>query len=255
MQIIEQFVNARNLIVGNEINRLGIGSLGEKTLHAVLKHTFEPDASKHEIKIGGFFADIVNLNGITEVQTRSFNALRKRLAFFLENYIVTIVYPIAQRKWLVWIDPETGECTKRRKSPKTGKACEILDELYRIKPFLTHSNLRLRLVMLDIIEYRNLNGWNKDRKKGSSRFDRIPEDIHDEVEINDLEDYVKLIPDGLPKVFAVKDFFEKSGLSLKKAGTALNVLKYVSAVVQVGKNGRALLYEATNSESSHHKED
>ena len=30
----------------------GVGTLGEKTLHAVLKRMIEPDMSRHEVKLG-----------------------------------------------------------------------------------------------------------------------------------------------------------------------------------------------------------
>ena len=68
-----RFEAARNKIVGTDREKKGIGTLGEKTLHAVLKHYFEPDSSFHEIRCGTFFADIFNAEGITEIQTRSFN--------------------------------------------------------------------------------------------------------------------------------------------------------------------------------------
>ena len=64
----------------------GIGTLGEKTLHAALKAYYEPDAESHEIKIGRYIADIVGENGIIEIQTQSFDKLRKKLeAFFIRH--------------------------------------------------------------------------------------------------------------------------------------------------------------------------
>lgn len=239
----KQFENACRLIVGNERERVSIGTLGEKTLHAVLKHTFEPDETKHEIKIGSFYADIQDDNGIFEIQTRSFNAMRKKLAFFLENNIITVIYPIAYRKWLVWLDNETGEATKKRKSPKVGTVYEAFYELYKIKQLLTHPNLRLCLVFLDIAEYRNLDGWSKDKKKGSSRYERISESFVDMVYINNTKDYSKLMPNDLPEKFFAKDYKKASGLNLHNAQTALNVLKHVGSVVQTGKQGNALVYE------------
>ena len=80
---------------------------------------------------------------------------------------------MAQKKYLVWIDNENGEVTKRRKSPKTGNAYEIFFELYRIKQFLTHPNLRFKIVLIDLAEYRNLDGWSKDKKKGTTNGDRV----------------------------------------------------------------------------------
>ena len=167
------FENACNLVLNNRFERTSIGTLGEKTLHLVLKFALEPDQANHEIKVGNFYADIKNENGIIEIQTRNFNTLRKKLTLFLEENIVTIVFPVAQKKYLLWIDNENGEVTKRRKSPKNGSAYEIFFELYRIKQFLTHPNLRFKIILINLVEYRNLDGWSKDKKKGA-REKRLP---------------------------------------------------------------------------------
>jgi len=223
----------------------GIGTLGEKTLHSVLKHYFEPDASRHEIKIGGFVADILTEDGIIEIQTRQFDKLRGKLARFLEDGKVTIVYPVARTKWLIWLDKTTGEATKKRKSPKTGAAYEVFPELYKIKNELCHPNLTLCIVLLELEEYRFLDGWSKDRKKGSTRYDRIPSAITDALYIRCPGDYQALIPQELQRDFTVKDFRAASGLSLYSSGIALTILHTVGAVRRTGKNGRSYVYERT----------
>ncbi|NLT15021.1 MAG: hypothetical protein GXY05_11835 [Clostridiales bacterium] len=238
------FRQACDTVINKErLSSGGIGTLGEKTLHSVLKNYFEPDESCHEIKIGRYVADIVTENGIIEIQTRQFNALRQKLAFFLEQSIVTVVYPVAEIKWLLWIDESTGEVTKRRKSPKIGKPYEIFYELYKIRSLLSHPGLRLHIVLLELEEFRTLNGWSRDKKKGSTRYDRIPVDILGELNINNINDYAKLIPEELGSRFTVKDFKAASGLSLYTAGLALNVLNTVGAVVRTGKKGNAYVYE------------
>ena len=50
--------------------RSGIGTLGEKTVHAVLKDYFEPNSEYQEIKVDGYFADIARKGEIFEIQTR-----------------------------------------------------------------------------------------------------------------------------------------------------------------------------------------
>lgn len=226
----------------------GIGTLGEKTLHAVLKLYLEPDESKHEIKISSFVADIAGENGIMEIQTGSFGSIRKKLSNFLDFTTVTVAYPIAHTKWLVWIDPETGTATKKRKSPKRGSEYNAFYELYKIKQLLNHPNLRLRLLLIDMEEYRYLNGWSYDRKRGSSRYERIPTALVDEIMINAPEEYHKLIPPGLPEQFTSRDYMRSTGLSLRGAQTALHVLRHVGSVEHVGKQGKLYIYEAVNSE-------
>ena len=144
----------------------GIGTLGEKTLHSVLKRYFEPDTSCHEVKIYGFVADIVSDGRIIEIQTRQFEKLRRKLECFLARSDVTVVYPVARTKRLVWIDEATGECTKKRKSPKTGRPYEVFPELYKIKSLLTNQRLCICIALVDLTEYRYLNGWGRGGKKG-----------------------------------------------------------------------------------------
>lgn len=225
------------------LSRKGIGTLGEKTLHVVLKRYMEPYESSHEVKVGSYIADIVGENGIVEIQTSGFDKLRNKLAAFLEVAAVTVVYPITSTKLLIWIDPETGEVTSRRKSPKRGTAFEAFYELYKIKMLLNNPNLKLHILLIDMEEYRNLNGWSHNRKRGSSRYERIPLALVDEVKIECPQDYLKLIPVGLPDRFTSKDYQKATGLSLGGAQTGLNVLSHVGAVRQVGKQGRLNLYE------------
>jgi len=225
----------------------GIGTLSEKTLHSILKNYFEPYPENHEIKVGGFVADIVSEKGIIEIQTRQFNKLLKKLNAFLEVCEVTIVYPIAEIKWLHWIDLETGETSKKRKSNRKGMPCDIFFELYKIKSVLKNPRLKLCICMLEIEEYRYLNGWSKDKKKGSSRCDRIPVNIFNEINIEYTEDYKKLIPDGLAKEFSAKDFAKKSRLSVSHSQIALNVLNFLEVVTRIGKKRNAFIYQINES--------
>ncbi len=236
------FQNACERVVDSKKEGSGIGILGEKTVHAVLKNYLVPDQSCHEIKVGNFYADIVNENGIIEIQTRNFDKLRRKLEAFLTLSPVTIVYPIPHTKWLRWVNEETGEVSPPRKSPKSGTPYMVFPELYKIKNYLLHPNLRLHIVLIDLEEYRLLNGWSQDKKKGSTRNDGIPTGLVEEIFIQNTEEYKKLIPDTLPESFTSKDYQKAAGLRTRSAVTALNVLHYVGAVKRVGKKGRAYLY-------------
>lgn len=238
-----RYLKACNKIIDADRVKNGIGTLGEKTVHAVLKNYFEPDESKQEVRIGNYVADICSEAGIIEIQTRNFNTLRKKLSAFLETGPVTVVYPIPYIKWLRWIDEETGETTDRRKSPKKGTPYAAFYELYKIKEHLLHPNFNLCLILIDMEEYRLLNGWSRDRKKGSTRYDRVPLGLKEEIWIQDRSDYKRLIPDSLEEEFVSRDYKKASGLSLSQAQTALNVLYYTGAVERTGKKGNAYCYK------------
>lgn len=237
------FSRACDQIINKERIRDGIGTLSEKTVHAVLKNFYEPDPAHQEIPVGNYVADILRDGEIIEIQTRNMNAMRKKLDYFLDTYPVTIVYPIIHTKWLYWIDEETGEVSQKRKSPRTGSRYDAFYELYKIKPYLNHPQLQLCLPLIDVEEYRLLNGWSKDRKKGSTRYDRIPRALVDEIYIGRPEEYACMIPEGLPAEFSVKEYAKAAKLALRYAQTAVQVLKYVGVIEHIRTENRAYIYK------------
>ena len=96
----QAFDAAKEKIIGKSHNDKGIGTLSEKTLHAVLKMYYEPDEDNHEVAIDGYYADIYNEHGIIEIQTRQLNKLRDKLSVFLNEYQVRVVYPMPYEKYL-----------------------------------------------------------------------------------------------------------------------------------------------------------
>ncbi|MEG2441736.1 MAG: hypothetical protein RSB37_09515 [Acetivibrio sp.] len=240
------FQAACDKIINKDRERKQIGVLGEKTVHAVLKNYMEPDSRYHEIPVEGYYADIAREDEIIEIQTRNFNTLRRKLDVFLERGYVTVVYPIPYIKWISWMDVETGEVSSKRKSPQKGSPYMAFSELYKIKTYLTHPNLRIHIIEMNMEETRLLNGWSQDKKKGSTRFDRIPLEIIEEVLIDTPKDYKKLIPSCLKSGFSSKEYKKATGLSQSKAQTALLVLHYVGAVNRIGKQGNTYLYEVAD---------
>jgi hypothetical protein len=236
------FLQACDEVIGQQQGLNGIGTLGEKTVHSVLKHYMSPNHLNHEIKVGGFVADICTGNEIIEVQTRQFNKLRRKLQMFLTFAPVTIVYPIPNTKWIRWVNPQTGEISPRRKSPKAGSPYSIFPELYKIKEYLVDPNLKLKIMMMDLEEYRFLDGWSADKKKGSTRSDRIPTELVKELDIHGIAGYQLLIPESLDYEFTSRDYKKASGQSLQISRTALHVLNYIGTIERTGKKGNTLIY-------------
>ena len=233
-----EFERAKQKVIGADRKRQGIGTLGEKTVHAVLKHYYAPDEGLHEIPVGQFVADICTGAEIIEIQTRSFQNMRKKLEAFLPLGPVTIVYPIPHVKWLSWIDEETGETSAPRKSPKRGNAYQAFIELYKIRPFLSDANLKFRFDLIDMHEFRLLDGWSRDRKRGSNRYDRIPERFVEEIRVDQRADYRQFLPDGITEPFTTKDFAARAKIPVRLAQTVLLILTDLAVVKRTGKEGR-----------------
>lgn len=241
------FSEACYKMIGALQGQNGIGTLQEKTIHSVLKYYYAPNPAYHEVKIGQYVADICVDGEIFEVQTRNFNTMRSKLDYFLQEHDVTIIYPVAHTKWLSWMDMETGELSPKRKSPKTGTFYKIIPELYRIKMFINRPNLHFIITLIDVEETRYLNGWNKTKKRGSSRMDGIPVGIYDEVRIDTMADYCKFLPETLTDCFTSKDLAKAAKITPGLASTLLNVLLETKVVERTGKTGNSYIYKRTQA--------
>lgn len=238
----DAFEQAKLKVLLKQNDPHGFGTLQEKTVHAVMKLYYEPNEDCHEVPIEGYIADIYNGGHIIEIQNGNFNKLRPKLAAFLPLYHVTVVLPIPHYKWLIWMDEESGELSKKHKSPVTGNVYHAFPELYKIKQYLGHPNLSFAFPLIDMDEYRLLNGWSKNKKRGSSRYDRMPLSLFDEVLIERTEDFMQLVPYELSDAFTVREFAQAAGIHKDLAGVALPLLTYMQILVRTGKRGREYLY-------------
>lgn len=216
------FEEAKLKILGTQRQRLGIGTLAEKTVHAILKNYYEPREEKQEVPLAGYVADIFTGQEVIEIQTRQLYKMKEKLSVFLALYPVTVVHPIPREKWLIWVDQDSGALTPRRKSPLKGSPYTAFTELYGIKMFLNQKNLRLRLALLDIEEYKLQNGQRKGRKKGAASYDRIPLEFVQEVTMDSREDYLQFIPPDLgDEDFTSKDFAQAARIKIPLAQTEI----------------------------------
>ena len=149
-------------------------------------------------------------------------------------------------KYLVWIDPLTGEVTERRRSPKKGSVYDVIPELYQIKYTIDNPRMNVCLCLLEAEELRLLDGYSNGRKKGATKDDRIPISLRSEVLLSEPYDYRLFIPDGLPEEFTSADFSKAAIIPRKTAQTALNLLSYLGLVQKTGKGAKNTLIYKTN---------
>jgi hypothetical protein len=222
--------------------RYNIGTYKEKKLHIILKKYFESDDSFHEVPTNGFIADIRRGKEITEIETSGFSGLSPKLSAYLPEYKVNLVYPIAAKKYVSWIDPETSEISKRHISPKKQTVYDALFELVRILPHVSDPNLRILVPVLEVDEYRMLDGWSYNRKRGSHRFERMPTNLIDIIEISTDRDYLKYIPENCSDVFGASEFAKGCKIDSRSASAILKVMEARGVLVRVANKGRAYQY-------------
>lgn len=240
------FAAARNRAIAELSEHSTIGTLSEKLCHRILKLYIDPNEQNHEIPYLSFIADVKNEQGIFEIQTGSFLPLVKKLEKLLPHSKVTLVHPIYVTKTLFWYDRSTGELSEPRKSPKKGRLTDALPNIAPLGDLISHPNLTVRLMLLAAEEYKCLDGWDKTRKKGSSKIDRIPTSLVGEYVIASIDDVRAMLPQ-LSDTFTAKDFRRVLRLQGRRAYFALKLLLDQGIIEKVGTQGRAFLYKMSQN--------
>jgi hypothetical protein len=236
----ERFQNAANEIMNHQKAAMGIGTLSERSVHAVLKRYYGSDAAS-ELPLAGFVADILTDRGVVEIQTHNLRLLRRKLEAFLALMPVTVVHPVAIRHRALRIDLETGIIEKPRTLPRKGSVYEAFVELASIRDLLDRPNLRIVLPLIIVDDIR----IKRPLKKGSKLVDRMPSDLIDEIVIESPGDYRRFVPDNLPESFTSEDFAKAAGIHRSLAQSFLLVADSLGVLQRVGKTGNAWLYQKT----------
>ncbi len=223
----------------------GIGSLGEKRLHSLIKHFLCEDSDYHEVGVLNtrFVADVCVGNEIFEVQTGPFYPMVKKLAHYLEhtNHTVTVVHPILWVRSLSWIDPRSGTVEPPRRVPKEHTEA-LLSELYCLIPYLNNPRLRVRLLYLEARDFKTKDARGG-HGRGARRYDCIPLSLLGERLFASPEDYACFVPPELPDRFTVRDYSEHTGVRGRDAYSAVRVLSALGFFRESGKEGRAMAFE------------
>ena len=109
--------------------------------------------------------------------------------------------------------------------------------------YLKHPNLKVKIVLIDMEEYKLLNGWGEKKKNHASKYDRIPKKIEKEILIERKEDYLQFVPYDLEDHFTSKTFSKAAHISQNLATVVLNIMDYMEVVERTGKEGRAYVYQ------------
>jgi hypothetical protein len=224
-----------------------IGTLREKRLHACIKRYLCPDETCHERPVGDLLredgakprhmvADILTEGHILEVQTGGFFPLREKIGWYLTHTPcrVTVVHPIPAVKYLSWIDPADGSILSRSKSPKRGRVKDVAKELYWVSDFIGDPRFSVRLLLLELEEYRLADGWSRDKKRGSNRYERFPTALLGDVTLWTPADYAAYFlppalsaPDGEGNdpVFTAAAYAKATGIRGKATYSMLRLLE------------------------------
>ncbi len=226
-----------------------IGGLNERSLHRQLKEHYSSEGSLVEEKVDGYVIDIVNPEGLIEIQTGNFSGMKKKLRSLLPDHSIRLVYPVAAET-LISVYSEDGMLKSQRRSPKRGSVYSCASELLYIADLLSEPKLTVETVLIRQEEIRLDDGKGAWRRHGVSIEDRQLDEIIETITFNGLTDYLKLLPMELPPTFGNREVADKlpstgTGAKgkLRLAGQITWLLRKTGLIEEAGMDGRRLLFE------------
>ena len=248
----EVFEKIKERIKTQSVWDINISAFAEKSMHKMLKYYLEPDEIFHEKKVCGHIADIYKNNMITEIQSINFSAVKEKIKHYLEykENKITFVYPVAAVRNMCWVDKKTGETSKITKSLKFIDIYKFYEEIYHIKDFMGEENFNLKILLLEVLEYKFLDGWGKFRKNNATKIDKVPVSKVGEENFNGKNDYLKLIPSKLREegMFTVFDLKKETGMGEKAIRSFIYVMKNAGLITENGRKNRYICYKISQND-------
>jgi hypothetical protein len=220
-----------------------IGTLKEKSLHAELKNWLKMPGDKIESPVDGYIVDIVREELLIEIQTQNFSAIKKKLENLLNRHKVRLIYPIVKNKWIIGLDRNGDQITRRRLSPKHDSYVNIFEELVRIPHIMLNSNLTIEVLIVEIEETRLNDGKGSWRRKGWSILDRKLVNLIDQKIFHGANDYLSLIPKDIKFPFTNYELSKALKKPIRLARMITYCLRKSNILKVIGKRGKAFLLD------------
>ena len=211
-------------------------------LHLALQRHYAGDDGLLEASVGGYRVDVLRGGVVYEIQTGSFVPLRDKLAALAALGPVVLVYPVAQTRRLVRVDPATGEELSARRSPQHGSSAQLFDQLLYLRRALLGGNLAVEVVLTSERELRCADGRGSWRRHGVSLAGRELVEVLGVERFESPADLARLLPSELPEPFTVAELAQAGRLTGRIAGRMAFALRELGVLEQVGKRGNAFLY-------------
>jgi hypothetical protein len=221
----------------------GINTFNEKALHLDLKAWYAQPDDQFEVPVDGYIIDLVRADLLVEIQTRNFAAIRPKLIKLLPQHPIRLVFPIAQEKWIVKLDPTDKQIVSRRKSPKYGTIEHIFHELVHIPTLLLDPNFSLEVLLIREEETRRPNENFRWRRRPWITQERRLLQVVGHYHFATPCDLAELLPPGLSEPFTTSDLAAASVQPRALAQKMAYCLAKMGVLQVVGKQRNTLLYQ------------
>ena len=201
-----------------------------------------------EVPLDGFVIDLVRGDLLIEVQTRGFASMKRKLVKLLDlGHHVRIVHPIPVEKWIVKVDDDGVELSRRR-SPKHGTPIDVFSELVSFPHLVAHPGLEIEVVLTHEEEHRRHDPTRAWRRHGWVIEERRLIGVVDAIDITGPRDLAALLPGTLPDPFTTADLGAALARPRRIAQQMAYCLRRAGVIDIAGKQGNALQYSVASSE-------
>ena len=216
----------------------------EQSLHNQLKDLYAGEGDQVEAMVEGYIVDVVKDGVLIEVQTGNFGSIRQKLLDLLRSHRVRLVHPVSQNKWIIRVDPD-GEQVSRRRSPKRGRVEEVFYEMVYAPELASVPGFELDVAMVDAEELWIDDGKGSWRRRRWSIADRRLLSVQERHLFTCPADYLRLLPEDLHGGFTARELAQKSKLSSGLSQKMVYSLRKMGLLEAAGKRGRSNLYRVT----------
>ncbi len=217
----------------------------ETSLHQQLKTHYAGQDGETEVRLGRYRIDVVCGKELIEIQHAGLSAIASKINALAKSHKVRVVKPIVASKVIVKLDRPGGTVVSRRRSPKQGQLLDLFDDLVYFTKTFPQPRLALEVVLVDIEEWRfpghgRRRRW---RRNDHQREDQHLVGIRESHTFRTVNQLWKLVPPGLPRPFHTQHLADHMEIERWMAQRMVYVLRQMSGLRQVGKQGNAWLYE------------
>ncbi len=215
-------------------------------MHAALKTWYGREGDRFEVRVDGFFIDIVRPRPagddlLVEIQTKNLFGLKRKLARLTETHEVRLVYPIGQEKWIVRVG-DGGEIVGRRRSPKRSGVETVFAELVSFPRLLQHPNFTLEVLLIQEEEVRVRDETVNWRRRGWATSERRLLGVLSSHVFQQPADFLALVPPALPDPFTPVELARALDRPAWLARRMTYCLKEMGVLAPAGKRGRSNLF-------------
>ena len=185
----------------------------ESTLHRQLKQLYAPHEDATEVAVEGYRVDAIADGRLIEIQAASLSSLTPKLKHMLPQHPITVVKPLAARKFIIKRAKPEGKVLSQRFSPKRESLLQLFEELVHFKDLFPHENLAIEVLLTEQVEHRVPKKKSRRWRKDYRVLDRELTGIQSRVSVTTPLDLLGLLPELPTEPFTTKELAESCTVS------------------------------------------